>query len=72
MPTLSNTQQTPTGHRYELHRSNAWDTDENGKRYRWCIYDYFNVHGQKGLSFWYFTTKQDALSKYPEASTKFV
>ena len=53
--------------RYELHRSNTWETDETGKRYRWCVYDYSN-----GLSFWYFTTKQEALSRYPEASAEFV
>ena len=59
---------TTIGHRYELHRANTHKTDEQGRRYRWCIYDYFNVNGQKGLSFWYFATKQDALTKYPEAS----
>lgn len=54
------------GHRYELHRTNTHETDGHGLRYRWCIYDYFNVNGQTGLSFWYFATKQEALSKYPE------
>ena len=60
-----------TGHRYELHKSSTHETDEQGRRYRWCIYDYFNVCGQSGLSFWYFTTRQDALARYPEASTEF-
>ena len=58
-------------HRYELHRSNTHETNEQGKRLRWCVYDYFNVNGQKGLSFWYFATKRDALLKYPESSTEF-
>lgn len=55
------------GHRYELHRTNTHETDEAGKRYRWCIYDYFTVNGQNGLSFWYFASKRDALRHYPEA-----
>ncbi len=55
-------------HRYELHKTNTWDTDENGSRYRWCVYDYFNVSGQKGLSFWYFVSKKDAMQRYPEAA----
>jgi len=59
------------GHRYELHRSNTHETDEQGRRYRWCIYDHFNINGQSGISFWYFVTKRNALSKYPEASTEF-
>jgi hypothetical protein len=59
------------GHRYELHRSNTNDTDDSGRRYRWCIYDYFNVNGHTGISFWYFVTKQDALQHYPEASVEF-
>lgn len=57
---------TTPGHRYELHRTNTHDTDELGHRYKWCVYDYFDVNGQNGLSFWYFATKQDALRQYPE------
>ncbi len=53
-------------HRYELHRTNTHETSETGRRFRYCIYDYFNVNGCTGLSFWYFVTKQDALAKYPE------
>ncbi len=53
-------------HRYELHRTNTYETNDAGRRFRYCVYDYFNVNGQTGLSFWYFVTKQDALSKYPE------
>ena len=56
------------GHRYELHRTSTNDTDENGKRYRWCIYDYFDVCGHKGISFWYFVTKREALRIYPDAT----
>jgi hypothetical protein len=56
------------GHRYELHRTNTHDTDERGRRYTWCIYDRFNVNGHNGVSFWYFTTKREALLSYPEAS----
>jgi hypothetical protein len=59
------------GHYYELHRSNTHETDKHGRRYRWCIYDRFNVCNQTGISFWYFVTKQDALAKYPEASKEF-
>lgn len=55
------------GHRYELHRTNTHETNENGKRYRWCIYDYFDISAGSGLSFWYFVSKKDAISKYPEA-----
>jgi hypothetical protein len=57
---------TEMPHRYELHRSNTHETDESGHRYRWCVYDYFNVQGHKGISFWYFVTKQDARKSYPE------
>ncbi len=58
------------GHRYELHRSNTHEVDEQGRRLRWAIYDYFNVNGQKGISFWYFAKKQDALKHYPDADAK--
>ena len=58
-------------HRYELHRSNTHETNEQGKRLRWCVYDYFNVAGKKGLSFWYFATKRDALLKYPESTAHY-
>jgi hypothetical protein len=51
-------------HRYELHRSNTHDIDEIGRRYRWCIYDYFTDNDHSGLSFWYFATKRDAMLKY--------
>ena len=54
------------GHRYELHRTNTHETDEHGHRYRWCVYDYFDVNEHKGLSFWYFVTEQDALRRYSE------
>lgn len=59
---------TKLGHRYELHRTNTYETDSTGKRYRWCVYDYFNINGQSGLSFLYFVTKRDALTKYPEVA----
>ena len=55
------------GHRYELHRTNTHETDAAGRRYRWCVYDYFAVGGHHGLSFWYFATKREATSQYPEA-----
>lgn len=58
-------------HRYELHRTNTHETDESGRRYRWCVYDYFDCNGQKRLSFWYFAKKQEALRQYPEASLRF-
>lgn len=54
------------GHQYELHRTNTHETDESGRRYRWCVYDHFNVNGQTGISFWYFVSKREALTKYPE------
>jgi hypothetical protein len=55
------------GHRYELHHSNTHETDDQGRRLRWCVYDYFNVSGTNGLSFWYFATKRDAIATYPDA-----
>jgi hypothetical protein len=55
------------GHSYELHKTNTAETDTEGKRYRYCIYDRFDVNGQKGISFWYFVTKEEALQKYPDA-----
>lgn len=55
------------GHRYELHRTNTHETDEQGKRYHFCIYDYFDISAGKGLSFWYFVTKKQALEQYPDA-----
>lgn len=55
------------GHRYELHHTNTLETDESGRRYRWCVYDYFDVNGHKGISFLYFATKREALAQYPEA-----
>jgi hypothetical protein len=59
------------GHRYELHRTDTHETDDQGKCYRWCIYDYFDVNGHHGISFWYFVSKQDALQTYPEANVEF-
>lgn len=53
------------GHRYELHRTNTHETDEQGRRYRWCVYDYFEVGQHKGISFWYFAVKRDATAQYP-------
>lgn len=57
---------TTPGHRYELHRTNTFETDDKGQRYKWCVYDYFDVQGQKGLAFWYFVSKRDAMYAYPE------
>ena len=58
---------TTVGHRHELHRTNTHETDDQGRRYKWCIYDYFHVNGQTGISFWYFVSRKEALRVYPEA-----
>jgi hypothetical protein len=57
------------GYRYELHRTNTREVDSNGKRFKWCVYSIVDVNGHKGISFWYFVTKQEALKSYPDAKS---
>jgi hypothetical protein len=55
------------GHTYELHLTDTRECAKNGKRYKYCIYDYFTVGIHSGISFWYFVTKREALKQYPTA-----